>query len=171
MNLFETYKSLLLVETVKQKLEQIIQDLLKKHVGGRPFFNALDDSIKDLANEDILLEVVKGLDNDWVATSGGFGDKIYKLWEEGKFNCKGIVVFNGKMCTKGKGVTCWYPNVEVDDKNFVYVDDSLFSGGTVRKINDYLQEYHNSSIKSVSVVYDGSKVKNKMVKSLYRYYQ
>lgn len=95
MKLSEVYKTVLVEETARRKLNQIVRNLLKKYVGGRPFFN---------------------------------------------------------------------------DKSFVYVDDSMFSGGTVRKIDDYLKEYHNSKLKSVSVVYDGSKEKNKLVKSLFRYY-
>jgi len=172
MNLQRIYKSLLIETVVREKLNKIVKDLLIKYKGGRPFFNALDDSIKDVVNEDIVIEVMLGLENDWIATSGGFGDRIYSMWKSGKFDCKGMVVFNGKMCTRNIGVTCWYPtDIDVDNKEFVFVDDSLFSGGTVKKVDDYLQEYHNSSIKSVSVVYDGSPNKNPSVKSLFRYYK
>lgn len=171
MNLFEVYKTILVEETARKKLDIIVKDLLKKYVGGRPFFNALDDSIKNIVNQDIVIEVMKGLENDWIATSGGFGDKLFNLWESGAFKCKGMVVFNGKMCTKKKGVTCWYPyNIDLDNKSFVFVDDSLFSGGTAKKIDTHLREDHNSKLKGISVVYDGSKERNNSVKSLFRYY-
>jgi hypothetical protein len=172
MKLQEIYKSLLVETVAREKLNKIVKDLLKKYVGGRPFFNALDDAIKDVVNEDIVIEVMKGLENQWVATSGGFGDRIYTMWKSGKIRCRGMVVFNGKMCTNRIGVTCWYPSdFDLDNKEFVFVDDSLFSGGTVKKVDDYLSENHNSSVKSVSVVYDGSPNKNHLVKSLFRYYE
>lgn len=171
MNLQKVYRSLIVETVAREKLNTIVKDLLKKYKGGRPFFNALDDAIKNIMNEDIIIEIMRGLENEWVVTSGGFGDRLYKLWEEGKIKCRGIIVFNGKMCTRKIGVKCWYPtNIDVDNKNFIFVDDSLFSGGTYKKIDDYLEEFHNSKIKSVSVVYDGSPNKNPIVKSLFRYY-
>lgn len=168
MNLQGIYRSLLIETVAREKLNRIVKDLLKKHVGGRPFFNALDDAIKDVVNEDIVIELMNGLENQWIATSGGFGDRIYKMWKDGKIRCRGMVVFNGKMCTRKIGVTCWYPaDFDIENKEFIFVDDSLFSGGTVKKVDDYLSEYHNSSIKSVAVVYDGSQNRNSLVKSLY----
>ena len=171
MTLQGIYGSLLVETVAREKLNKIVKDLLKKYVGGRPFFNALDAAIKNVVNEDIIIEVMRGLDNEWIATSGGFGDRLYNLWKSGKVRCRGMVVFNGKMCTKDKGVTCWYPaDIDVDNKEFVFVDDSLFSGGTVKKVDDYLTEFHGSKIKNVSVVYDGSPNKNSLIKSLFRYY-
>lgn len=145
--------------------------MISKHRGGREFFDALDDAIKSVINEDMILALVRGNKNEWLATSGEFGDILYKLWKEGKFQCKGLVVFNGKMLTNKTGVNAWYPvDFELDNKNFIYVDDSLFSGGTAKKIDSFLRE-HNSSIKSISVIYDGSKEKSKLVKSFFRYYK
>lgn len=161
----------LLKENVEHRFESMVQDLIEKYGGGRPFFDALDDTVKNTINRDIMLEVLKGLENEWVITSGGFGDFVNDLYENGEFKCLGVGVYNGGMCTRGKGVTCWYPpGFKMDDKVFVYVDDSYFSGGTVRTINEYLKKFHNSHIKEVSVAYDGSKNKSPMVRSLYRYY-
>jgi len=172
MNLQKIYRSLLIETVVREKLNKIVKDLLGKHVGGRPFFDALDDAIKDVVNEDIIIEIMGGMENQWIATSGGFGDRLYDMWESGKIKCRGMVVFNGKMCTNKIGVTCWYPeDFDLNNKSFVFVDDSLFSGGTVKKIDDFLISNHNSSIENVSVVYDGSPNRNPLVKSLFRYYQ
>ena len=156
---------------IKEKLHSIVNDLLSKHEGGKPFFDALDDAIKDVYNEDMILALLKGNSNEWIAASGGFGDRVYNLWKRGKFRCKGIVVFNGKMMTNKTGVNNWYPpDFDLSNKDYVYVDDSYFSGGTARKINGFLSE-HNSKIKHVSVIYDGSKEKSKLVKSFFRYYK
>lgn len=156
---------------IRDKLDALVQDLINKHGGGRKFFDALDDSIKSITNKDMILSLLKGNQSEWIATSGEFGDTVYKLWKEGKFKCKGLVVFNGKMLTHRTGVSGWYPpDFDLEGKSFLYVDDSYFSGSTARKINDFLKE-HNSKIKSVSVIYDGSKERSKMVKSFFRYYK
>lgn len=159
-------------QEIKDKLENIVQDLLIKYKGGRLFFDALDDSIKSITNQDMILSLVKGNSNEWIISSGEFGDMIYNLWESGKFKCKGIVIFNGKMNAKKTDVRNWYPsNFDLDNKEFIYIDDSLFSGNTSKKIDNYLKENHSSKIKSISVIYDGSKEKNKMIKSFFRYYK
>ena len=156
---------------IKEKLHSIVNNLLSKYEGGKPFFDALDNAIKDVYNEDMILALLKGNSNEWIAASGGFGDKVYSLWKKGKFKCKGMVVFNGKMMTDKIGVNNWYPtDFDLSNKDYVYVDDSYFSGGTARKINGFLSE-HNSKIKHVSVIYDGSKEKSKLVKSFFRYYK
>jgi hypoxanthine-guanine phosphoribosyltransferase len=156
---------------VKDKLHLIIKNLTKKYKGGKEFFHALDDSIKDITNQDMILALLKGNSDEWIATSGAFGDIVYKMWEDGKFKCKGLVVFNGKMLTHKKGVNNWYPvDFDLSDKEFIYVDDSFFSGSTYKKINGFLKE-NNSIIKEVSVIYDGSRMKTNIVKSFFRYYK
>lgn len=155
---------------IKKRLDELVDKLKEKFGGGIQFFEALDDKIKSIANEDMLIDLTKGSKTEWIATSGGFGDSIYKLYEEGKIECRGVIVFNGKMLTNNLGVESWYPaNIEIDNKKFVYVDDSYFSGGTVKKINNFLKS-KNSLIKRVFVIYDGSRKKKKLIKSYFRYF-
>ena len=81
-----------------------------------------------------------------------------------------MLVFNGKMRTSQIGIRSYYPlDFDIKDKNFVYFDDSYFTGSTANKINRFLIE-NGSKIKSVSVIYDGSKKKRKGVNSFFRYY-
>jgi len=151
------------------KFKSDIEELLTTHIRGRKFFNTLDDLIK--YNSDFLLELVKGYENDYIASSGKFGDMLYELYESGKFKAKGLVIFNGKICTKKKGVTCWYPyDINLDNKEFIFIDDSIHSGRTIDKIESYLKREHNSNIKEISVAYDGKKIKDDRVKSIYRFY-
>lgn len=56
----------------------------------------------------MILNLVKGNGSEWLVSSGGFGDRLYKLWESGKIKCRGLVIFNGKMLTDNKGVENWY---------------------------------------------------------------
>jgi len=46
---------------IKNKLEELIEKLLAKYKGGRPFFDALDDQIKNSLNEDITISLMKGV--------------------------------------------------------------------------------------------------------------
>lgn len=154
----------------QEDFKSTVSDVLKSERGGRQFFNKMDQIIKD--NPDTIKEIMSGLEKDYIVCSGSFGDNLYDLWEKGELECRGILVFNGKIATKKRGINFYYPeNFEIDNKEFVFVDDSLFSGKTVREIEKYLQEEHNSSIKLIKVGYDGSKEPNPKVKSLYRYYK
>lgn len=150
---------------IKTKIDNIISNI--PHRRGRDFFDALDAAVKD---ESIVLELTKSCENKWIASSGGFGDILYRLYKENKFKCKGLVIFNGKMLTNKIGVSSWYPqDFDLNDKQFVYLDDSYFSGSTVRKISDFLRD-KNSSIDDVYVIYDGSEIKSSKVHYFYRYW-
>ncbi len=153
------------------KLENLIKSLLAEYNGGRAFFDALDEQIKNVTNKEMILELLSGFEKDYIASSGGFGDTVLHLYEKGAFKCKGLVTFNGKILTQGRGVESYKPgDFDVKDKDFVFVDDSYFSGKTAETINRYLIS-NNSKIKQVAVIYDGSKDRSGYVKSFYRYYK
>lgn len=158
-------------DEIKEKLDQLVKDLVLKYHGGRKFFDELDNSIKKILPNDIIIDLLKGNPNEWIVSSGEFGDIIYKLWKENKVKCKGMVIFNGKINTYGLDVLSYYPSdFNLNNKEFIFVDDSLFSGNTYNKIDNYLMK-HNSKIKSVSVIYDGSRQKKEKVNSFFRYYK
>lgn len=157
-------------KTTEERISSLVANLEKKYIGGRLFFNALDNEIKNTFNQDIILQLVSGCNNDWVVCSGEFGNIVFDLWKSGKFKSKGVLVFNGKMTTKKIGINWYYPDINLENKEFIYVDDSYFSGSTYKKIENFLTKY-NSKIKSIYVIYDGSKEKNKNVKSFFRYYK
>ncbi len=97
----------------------------------RKFFDELDNSIKRILSKDIIISLSKGNPNEWIASSGEFGDIVYKLWMEGKIKCKGLIVFNGKINTYDLNVISYYPeDFNLNNKEFIYIDDSLFSGKT-----------------------------------------
>lgn len=54
---------------------------------------------------------------------------------------------------------------------FIFIDDSYYSGKTMKGIEKALQNINPSAkITETFVVYDGSKVKNDNIISLFRYY-
>lgn len=153
------------------ELKNLVEELLHEYKGGRAFFDALDDRIKDVTNKDMILDLVRPYKDDYIISSGGFGETVLTLYDKGFFKCKGVVIVNGKMETLKKDVEFYKPeSFDLNDKQFIFVDDSHFSGGTVNKTNEFLKKY-NSSIKQVAVIYDGSKNKTKFVKSFFRYYK
>jgi len=82
-----------------------------------------------------------------------------------------MVIFNGKINTYGLDVLSYYPyDFNLNNKEFIFVDDSLFSGNTYNKIDNYLMK-HNSKIKSASVIYDGSRQKKRKSKFLFQILQ
>ena len=164
--LFESFTN----SFIKNKMRDIVIDLTNRYRKGKSFFDALDDEIKDISNRDILLELVSGCDNEWIASSGEFGEILLDMYRRGLFNCLGMVVFNGKMLTNNIGVESWNPSkFDLSNKEFIYIDDSYFSGGTAKKIDDFMSEY-NSNIKFINVMYDGSEEKLDFVNSFYRYW-
>lgn len=152
----------------RQRLHNIVKRLIDDFEGGPEFFHALDAEIKKISNEDLIIELLSGCKNQYVCSSGGFGSKVQSLIDDGKIKCKGFVSFNGKIIEKRLGVRSWIPqNFDFNNKAFIYVDDSYFSGRTSSMINKFLKK-HNSYIKDIYVIYDGSI--NGKVKSFYSYY-
>ena len=168
IKIFETFYTP--PKSVKQKLDKIVSDLLDKYERGPLFFDALDERIKDISNEDMILYLVSGCKDKWVCSSGEFGQRLEGLLEAGKFKCKGLVTFSGKITSRGKQIEWWEPeDFDFKDKDFIYVDDSYFSGKTANKINDFLKE-RGSKITEIYVVYDGSLDRKPNVHSFFRYY-
>jgi hypothetical protein len=158
-------------KNIYQDLHDLVETLEAKYEGGRKFFDALDDNIKNVTNSDMIIELVKPFKNEYIAGSGGFGKTLFELHKKNMFKCKGIIIFNGKIATEGKKVEGYYPkDFDITGKEFVFIDDSYFSGGTARAIKAYMND-KDSEMKQVAVIYDGSKKKTEFVKSFFRYYK
>lgn len=153
----------------ESEINKIVADTLKLYGGGKEFFDSLDSQL--VKNDNIIMQLFDGLENEWVVATGKFGDTLYSRLKGGIIRCNGLIVFNGGMCSKQDEPFCYYPyNNSVTNREFIFVDDSLFSGGTAKKINEFLQEY-GSRIDRIKVIYDGSKIKSPNIESLYRYYK
>jgi len=70
---------------------------------------------------------------------------------------------------KGESIIDLSP-FNVYNKNFIFIDDSFYSGKTRNCIDAELQKYDSKIIRTI-VCYDGSKEKDDTVSSLYRYYK
>jgi hypothetical protein len=134
-----------------------------------PFLEKLDEYIIQPQNIDMIaymfFTMESKLGNNFnIVMSGNFGLWVYKLIEEGKIDFKGgVLVISGKIrkvkedennpitILKQRGLD------KLHFKDFVFVDDSYYSGGTHDKINEFLRKYY-SFISKTFVFYTHNKV-------------
>jgi len=137
----------------RRKLFDAVDNCFRLHVGGPKFFDAVDSFVKSNIKDFRLW--VEGIERRFpsypIVLSGEFG---YMIGQEKRGR---IILPGGLRYTK----TSMRRHLRTP---FVFVDDSLHSGKTLRAI----QEITNSKAHKVIVVYDGSKMKN--VEAMFHYY-
>lgn len=159
------------------KLNTQILSLLKEHKeGGEKFFNALDLMIRsDYSIAEMLIDKINNyfysdsLSKIGVVLSGKFGYTFYNNFSNFLNNhFKEVVITNG-VIREGREA---YLGIDLLKCNeFIFIDDSYYSGKTMKGIEKALQNInHSAKITETFVVYDGSKAKNDNVISLFRYY-
>ena len=163
----------LTLNEMKHRMSQITKKCIDSHGGGEEYFNELDDLIKN--DEDFLMSYLTHISQSSVKNiivSGGIGYKIAVLkhkysWFLEDYN---IEYVNGSL---RKGLPIQYSNWKLDSyKNqpFIFVDDSYYSGKTLRIVRTYIEEVHGGYLQDSYVFYDGSEDNLDDVVSLYRYY-
>lgn len=165
-------KRLTLTE-MKAQMEQIVQKCIDLHGGGEEYFNELDDLIKN--DETFLMSFLMHASQSNIKNlivSGEIGLRISELrikypWFLEDYN---IEYVNGSL---RKGIPIQYTNWKLDSyKNqpFIFVDDSYYSGKTLRIVKTYVEEVLGGYLQDSFVFYDGSEDNLDDVESLYRYY-
>ena len=158
------------------KLNEIVQNLIRQHTGGEQFFDALDNELRN--HQDLLTllhqkaRAFEVLQPNYPAVIGGIG---YVM--SGKFGLYAREEVNGLLVNGGlrKGEPCMdlEPLLryfkEGGIKDFIFVDDSFYSGKTRDTIAAELAK-HGCRIIQTFVVYDGSITQDTAVQSLYRYH-
>lgn len=156
-----------------------IIELLKEHKeGGEKFFNALDLLIRsDYDIMKILIKCIQNfygdttcLNNAGVVLSGKFGHALYNNYRDFLNNTfKEVLITNGGIRT---GSEVYLGVNSLKCKEYIFIDDSYYSGKTKNKIEEALKEINSEAkIYETFVVYDGSKEQDPNVISLFRYYQ
>jgi len=172
----------------EQKLEDIVEEILNQEGGGEVFFDKLDDAIKDPKNLDITLALFNKIyekhnpykDDFNLVVSGSYGRKILELVNQNKIKCSGTFVLmagsitshQNKMglITKNKNVKIEFQDNHIGNgKEFIFVDDSYYSGTTYKLIKKFLED-RGSTIKEVYVIYDGNDTPEDNRYTLYSYY-
>jgi hypothetical protein len=147
------------------ELNKIVEECLSQHKGGEKFFDHLD---KEIQKEPIINELINMIDNENIIVSGKFGIFFNNYIKSFCSNYNVIVVKGGLRV--GKEIdNLSYLKEQICDKEFLFIDDSFYSGITRNVIKTELERLGGKLTKTL-VVYDGNKKKDHTVKSLYRYY-
>jgi hypothetical protein len=154
-------------------LPDLVSHLIEKHTGGQAFFDELDNCLacenifQQLTDKIYPERVIDPFDN--IICSGKFGEAFSKWYKENYF----IEPFKLPGSLRNNDIVSILiiaEHSELHSKNFIFVDDSFYSGSTFRMINKLLEPVNSKIIQSF-VVYDGSKEPPKNLQSLYRYYE
>lgn len=165
------------IEVVKIELiNNIVKEMLEKHVGGERFFDNLDDKLRN-SNiiEHMLTNILIAYDKDMfdaIVMSGKFGvffNNYFDFSIRDVIDCDRVVVRGGLRHEFMDGELEYLKDV-IAGKRFIFVDDSFFSGHTRNSIKKEIERL-GGSLSQTYVAYDGSKERDSTVRSLYRYYK
>ncbi len=151
-------------------IDDVVEDLLKKHKGGQKFFTALDERVRKRAFMSRILAYLEnepGLDGDEpIVATGKFGvafnNYCTSFWD------REVLLVPGGL-RRGRELNLSPFKSRIQWRRFVFVDDSFYSGRTLCIVRDEIARLGGSVVLAV-VIYDGSKVQSPGVRSLYRYY-
>jgi hypothetical protein len=167
-----------------KRIDTIVKDISKTTPGGNIFFDKLDSEIKKPKNIDIIINLFEKIYSDFglnynLVISGGFGDLIMSLLKRGDIKCKGsILQVSGGLTShfndmdkikKVKEVIIQKQIGDINNRDFIFVDDSFYSGTTGFSIDVFLKSLGSNIIKTY-VVYDGNDTKSSNRIALYNYY-
>lgn len=138
---------------------------LEKYIGGEIFFDELDKMVK--FDKNILENFIKIVQEKYphekysYIASGQFGPCLHNY----KFPVD-IIVEGG--IRKGKNILD-ISSFVLAGKNYIFLDDSYFSGKTAEVIKESIEKNSGIFI-GCYVIYDGSQHPIHNVSSIYRYY-
>jgi len=152
------------------KIDNIVDAMLKQHKGGEIFFDNLDESFR---NKDIIQltreyinYIIKENQIDYVVVSGGFGS-VFSYFNP---DMKNLICVEGGLRDDGEISEHNFVDKNMINAKCLFLDDSYYLGRTRSKIDKAIETKGGQLIK-VFVLYDGSETKDDMVESFYRYYK
>jgi pyrimidine operon attenuation protein/uracil phosphoribosyltransferase len=167
------------------KIKRIVKEVEKKYPSGDKFFNEVDKQLKMSENIDLTIQLFKKIEKKFgknynIVISGGWGRYIIDLIERKIINIKGsIIQLSGGITShktdmdkikKVKSPSMIRTIGNPQNKDFIFIDDSYYSGTTEKIIKDWVKSKFNSEIIKTFVIYDGNDKTSKDRTSLYRYY-
>lgn len=151
------------------ELDKVVRDMLETHQGGEIFFNHLDEAIRNnLPIIDSLMNLIPFIKDKNIIVSGNFGRFFVSYLNLIGLKVKTLICVQGGLRLGNEVI--FYDIDMVKNKDFIFIDDSFYSGKTRNAIEKELNNY-NSKISMTYVAYDGSINFDKNVISLYRYYK
>jgi hypothetical protein len=163
-------------------MTQLVEELLDRHVGGETFFDHLDATWRSARGWPVVQEFLarslvlpypggpapfeKAFPGATPVSTGRFGMFLHNAFGVG------LVLVTGGLRTTAPMDDLWYLKRKLDagaSRDFILLDDSFYSGKTRGAIRDELERQGGRLVHTYAV-YDGSKVRDPAVTSLYRYY-
>lgn len=152
---------------MKNKIFETVNELLEKFVGGQIFFSELDKAVKfDKAVLDELVsyaDEVFDLDSIRTIASGEIGLAMHNLGVSINY------LVPGGLRHDPSKINLEPFKQDIKGKRFLFIDDSYFSGKTAMVVKEEIERLGGTFVGTL-VAYDGAKVEEKNVWSLYRYY-
>lgn len=167
-----------LINKQNRAINKIVKKCLLHHDGGSKFFDMLDENIrKDNNLFEHMIKFINTFDIDYqgIIVSGKFGTAFshylsHYVNDKNYFNNKSVICVNGGLRVAKPVVNLCDIDVELlSNKDFIFIDDSFYSGKTRNVIRDTLTAY-NSKLIHTFVFYDGSLNKEIDVDGFYRWY-
>lgn len=154
-------------------LDEIVYEMLNTHGGGEVFFKHLDKAVQQPAIINSLIDMAFYTSYHKNAiVSGNFGrflcnySKIYHPSAAYR-----LIIVNGGLRAGNSPIdNLDYLGLSIRDKEFIFVDDSFYSGATRDQVRAEIERQGGFLVSSY-VIYDGSPVKDPTVHSLFRYYK
>lgn len=156
---------------MENKMFQKVNELLEKYIGGQIFFSELDNAVK--FDEEILTQLLTKANaiksaypnpqDILTIASGEIGLSLHNLGIPVDFLVKGGLRHNPNDINLKPFAD------KIKNKSFIFINDSYFSGKTLQVVKEEIERLGGKVIFSM-VAYDGSRVKDNFVYSLYRYY-
>lgn len=162
------------------KLNEKIGEILKRHKEGEEFFNALDYTIR---GDRSILEDFYNFAWNRIFINSTITSMSYNLILSGRFGMSLLSnygsslyrSFNNVIITNGNIRKGELPEIyknDFNEKPFIFLDDSFYSGKTRDSIQIELFKIEQyAKIEKTFVIYDGSLQKQDNVYSLYRYHK
>ena len=153
------------------RLNEKIAEILRQHPEGEPFFDALDAMIRGDQNilkafMNFVYSKIEG-ERFGVILSGNFGNAIFSTYGLDLYqNFKDVILVNGGI-RKGETPVIFKEKLVTTD--YIFLDDSFYSGTTRNAISSALGSLNGRIVKTF-VIYDGAKVRQKDVLSMFRYF-
>ena len=164
------------------QLDQIIQELLVRYVGGVPFFDNLDAAWRSPRGWTVVQHLLaragvqpcpdaprpfeKTFPGAGPVSTGRFGMFLHNAFGVG------LTLVTGGLRTTAPMDDLWYVRQKLErgqGRDFILLDDSFFSGRTRDLIRAEL-ERQGGRLVHTYVVYDGGRERDPGVSALYRYY-
>ena len=161
----------------KDEAHRILLRAVVEHVGlykgGPTYFTALDNWIRTEGHlmdfMDALIDVP--LKDVNLIVSGAFGRALVNLCSEMGVSFKRLVIVNGDLRRPNSQIDDLSYLDEMEGEKFMYLDDSYYSGKTLRHV-DFALRNVGAELTVALFIYDGSVVtpSGVLYDSLFRYY-